>query len=295
MLKGRKLYDFRDATTAWSDNPVLALYDYMTNTRYGMGIPASQIDITSWTDVANYCDTKEWTLNLALISLMNADNIINTICLHFRGQPVWYNNTLYLRYADLYYESSVMDIDDEHIAVDTESGKAMVSMSGPTRFGVPDGIRVSFLDPEKGYSVDSVVVGEVNGVISDFNLVGCTNKQQALDLAVYQLERLQLGRSISGVFRDDLMKLDPHDVVTFSCSSLGLSDATLRVQASGIRPDGLVDLSLRWEDLYLYDDEYNLSLDDVFRCTIPDPKSVPPEVTNATIEEELYWYNDEFV
>jgi hypothetical protein len=149
VLKGKKLYDFRTDTMAWSDNPVLALYDYSTNTRYGKGIPSSSIDITSWTSAANYCELKGWTLNYGVVSFRNADDIINTITQTFRGQPVWYNNKLYLYYTDLNYESSVMDIEDEHIVVEEGSGKALITTSEGSRFGVPDGLRIGFIDPDK--------------------------------------------------------------------------------------------------------------------------------------------------
>ena len=53
-VKGVKVYDPRTSTTAWSDNPALCIRDYLTNERYGRGIPASQIDDTSFTASANY-------------------------------------------------------------------------------------------------------------------------------------------------------------------------------------------------------------------------------------------------
>ncbi len=55
-IKGTKVYDSRIAATAWSDNPVLCIRDYLTNTRYGRGIESSQIDDTSFNTAANYCD-----------------------------------------------------------------------------------------------------------------------------------------------------------------------------------------------------------------------------------------------
>ena len=55
-LKGAKVYDARTATTAWSDNPVLCIRDYLTNTRYGRGIETSLIDDTSFNAAANYCE-----------------------------------------------------------------------------------------------------------------------------------------------------------------------------------------------------------------------------------------------
>jgi hypothetical protein len=46
-LKGLKVYDFRSSTTAWSNNPVLCLYDFMSNSRYGLGYASTYFDIPS--------------------------------------------------------------------------------------------------------------------------------------------------------------------------------------------------------------------------------------------------------
>ena len=55
-VKGVKVYDPRTLTTAWSDNPILCIRDYLTNTRYGRGIETSLIDDTTFNAAANYCD-----------------------------------------------------------------------------------------------------------------------------------------------------------------------------------------------------------------------------------------------
>ncbi len=72
LVKGRLIYDPRldttvtggsgshradDATTwAWSDNPALALLDYLTNAEYGRGLPYSSIDLAAIISAANSCD-----------------------------------------------------------------------------------------------------------------------------------------------------------------------------------------------------------------------------------------------
>ena len=55
-IKGKKILDFRDGTTAFSSNPALCLYDYLTDTRFGLATPTGNIDTTSFTTVANICD-----------------------------------------------------------------------------------------------------------------------------------------------------------------------------------------------------------------------------------------------
>jgi len=55
-VKGKKLYDFRTGSTAFSDNPALCIYDYLTDTRLGLGISTDNIDTASFTTMANLCD-----------------------------------------------------------------------------------------------------------------------------------------------------------------------------------------------------------------------------------------------
>ena len=55
QLKGKKLYDPRDTTTAWSKNPALVLYDYITSSKYGKGVSSTILDAIS--EGADYCDT----------------------------------------------------------------------------------------------------------------------------------------------------------------------------------------------------------------------------------------------
>lgn len=56
VIKGKKLYDPRTGTTAWSQNPALALRDYLTNDYYGLGAPSGEMDATSWEAAADACD-----------------------------------------------------------------------------------------------------------------------------------------------------------------------------------------------------------------------------------------------
>jgi hypothetical protein len=291
ILKGLKVTDFRDSpeTVGWSDNPVLCLYDFMTNDRYGMGIDSSKIDTTSFTDAANYCDTKSFTLNATFTGNMHAMQILDTICNHFRGQLVWWDGKFYLRYADLNYESSNMTLNDVHVVRD-EKGKPQLSISQPSTFQRPDGIRVKFLDPDKDWVADDLLIGDEVGVIKEFKLVGCNNREMAANLGTYQLERWQLDRTITGTFRDDTQQLEPHDVVTANFDDFGISSQLMRVTEAEIMPGGLVNLTLQYEASSLYDDDYNLDTEGVYICSLPDPTDEPPPVANADITEEVIDY-----
>jgi hypothetical protein len=53
---GLALYDIRDGSTAYSKNPALCIYDYLTNADRGLGVATSDIDAVSFTASANACD-----------------------------------------------------------------------------------------------------------------------------------------------------------------------------------------------------------------------------------------------
>ena len=76
-LKGTKVFDPRNNSTAWSDNPALCLRDYLTNTRYGRGIATSLIDDTSFESAANYCETQV-NIGGATVDRYTCNGIVNT-------------------------------------------------------------------------------------------------------------------------------------------------------------------------------------------------------------------------
>ena len=56
IVQGKKVLDTRTSATAFSSNPVLILRDYLTDTKYGLGSTATEIDTTSFNAAANVCD-----------------------------------------------------------------------------------------------------------------------------------------------------------------------------------------------------------------------------------------------
>ena len=56
MVKGKKVYNPRTATTVYSANAALCLRDYLTDTRLGMAMDGTEMDDTAFTAAANICD-----------------------------------------------------------------------------------------------------------------------------------------------------------------------------------------------------------------------------------------------
>jgi len=101
-VRGRRVYDPRDGSTAWSDNPALCTNDYLMNTRFGRGIDSSIIDQDYLIDAANYCDgmvtvkapggtdliQKRYTCNGVVNPDQTSKSIIEQLCTSFRGTIV---------------------------------------------------------------------------------------------------------------------------------------------------------------------------------------------------------------
>lgn len=83
-VKGRLLYDPRDATTAWSRNPALIVRDLLTNTRYGIGarIPSARIDDGvggTFRTFADRCDEEVTPPGRAAMARYEWDGVIDTL------------------------------------------------------------------------------------------------------------------------------------------------------------------------------------------------------------------------
>jgi hypothetical protein len=55
LVRGKKVYDPRTGTTAWSDNAALCIRDYLVSP-YGLAVPSSKIDDVLFQVAANVCD-----------------------------------------------------------------------------------------------------------------------------------------------------------------------------------------------------------------------------------------------
>ncbi|MAO22836.1 MAG: hypothetical protein CMJ25_18965 [Phycisphaerae bacterium] len=82
VVKGKKVYDPRTSSTAWSDNPALCVRDYITNTTYGLKATSSEVlDTTAlggFASAANTCDSGN-TIGTATVNGATSSSIGVTV------------------------------------------------------------------------------------------------------------------------------------------------------------------------------------------------------------------------
>lgn len=77
IIRGKKVYDPRSATTAWSNNPALAIRDYLTDDDLGLGCSSSEIDDDLIEAAANICD-EDVTLRSGTEDRYDINGVVDT-------------------------------------------------------------------------------------------------------------------------------------------------------------------------------------------------------------------------
>ena len=121
VIKGKKVYDPRTATIAWSDNPALCIRDYLVSD-YGLNEDTARIDDTLVSTAANVCDWinyptntvgPRFTMNGAfLTSSTPHDNLMSLLT--SMGGMLWYSQGQW-RMKPAYYTSPVLTLTEDDL------------------------------------------------------------------------------------------------------------------------------------------------------------------------------------
>jgi len=122
VIKGKKVYDPRTDTTAWSDNPALCIRDYITSTTYGLGESTDNLDDTLFTTAANVCDyynyptltgDARYTLNGSFTTGASPYDLMQNL-LSSMGGLAWYSQGKW-RIKPAYWTSPVADFNEDDL------------------------------------------------------------------------------------------------------------------------------------------------------------------------------------
>ncbi len=298
VLKGKKIFDFNTETFTFSNNPVRILYDYLTNIRYGLGIPTNSFNISEWLAVSNDIQSLGWGFDSSFAQNTKAQDIIELILTHFRGVLTYFDGIFTV--SETEYAPFTDVIRDSDIAVNSDNiPNAFLNQN--TKGNIPDGVQVKYITKTENWSdvnVDILTIGDKRGRIDTISYLGCLNKVQAGDLALYNFERLRLSRIITLVLRDSNIIYSPNDIVGLVCSELGIGTAAdevtneiaipHRIVESNVLVNGQLQLTLLQEDPSLYDKDFDPDPGVIYELSFPDPTEEPPGVEDFAVQEVLY-------
>jgi hypothetical protein len=135
VIKGRKVYDPRTSTTAWSDNPALCIRDYLTNATFGLAADASEIDEASFIAAANICDEvislpgstteKRYTVNGCFDLDASPDTVLEKLCGSMAGWVVFVGG-LWICHAGAHQTPTItLDENDLRAGIDVQTKASM--------------------------------------------------------------------------------------------------------------------------------------------------------------------------
>lgn len=305
LVRGKKLYDPRTATTTFSANPALAVRDYLTNTKYGFAAATSEINDTAFNAAANACD-EDVALD-ATISGGGTENryeihgtfttenapkrILEEMITSCGGLLSYSNGKFSIKVAEYTTPTITLDENDliSPITLQTKQSKR-------DNYNAIKGI---FAPPETNYIVtdypaltSTTFETEDGGTrrFLDYDLPYTTSSPMAQRLAKIALYRNRQQIVLQGNFGMKAFDLQVGDTVYVTNSRLGFSSKVFEVAEWSLvtsaddagNPSLSVALSLRETNSAVYDwnaDEKAFTQDNT---TLPDPFTlVAPSVTTS--------------
>ena len=310
-VEGKKVFDPRTSTTAYSNNSALCIRDYLLDTRYGLGVTAAELDEDSFKTAAGICDEnvnlrgggteKRYTINGAFSSNAAPKEIIEKMLTSCAGKLSYAGGKWTLRVGA--YRNPVLDI-DENIIV----GGIQVQAKQSKR-DIFNGIKGIFSDPNVLYQptsfplVTSQLYRQEDGeaITRDVEFAFTTSSAACQRLAKIELEQARQQIAVNMTCNMKAFAVQPGDVVRLSLERYGWENKLFEVYSwefavSDLEtgPTPTVNLLLRETAPEIYDwNEGNETLIDYAPNTnLPDPFTVnPPGVsvsdTLVVVAEEV--------
>ena len=297
LVRGKKLYDPRTATTAFSANPALAIRDYLTNTKYGFAADATEINDTAFNAAANACD-EDVALD-ATVSGGGTENryeihgtfttenapkrILEEMITSCGGLLSYSNGKFSIKVAEYTTPTITLDENDlvSPITLQTKQSKR-------DNYNAIKGI---FAPPETNYVItdypaltSSTFETEDGGTrrFLDYDMPYTTSSPMAQRLAKIALYRNRQQIMLQGNFGMKAFDLQVGDNVYVTNSRLGFSSKVFEVAEwslvtsadDGGNPSLSVALSLRETNSAVYDWDADEKAFQQDNTTLPDPFSL---------------------
>jgi len=235
-IKGKKLYDPRSDTTAWSDNPALCLRDYLTN-GYGLNEDSSNIDDALVSSAANVCDETDtvagdtrYTCNGAFTTAQTPYDTINNLITSMGGL-VWYAQGKWRMKPAYWVAPAITFTEDDlrsSIAVKTRHSRRD---NFNTVRGTFRGEETNWQTTDYPEVTNSAFLSADNGQesVADIDLPFTDSSTEARRIARIALERNRQQLTVSASFGLRAFQVQVGDVVNLSVDRFGWTQKEFEV------------------------------------------------------------------
>lgn len=233
VVKGKKVYDPRTGSTAWSDNAALCLRDYMVSD-YGLGVESSELDDTAFSTAANICDENvslaaggtedRYTTNGSFTTALNPQSAITELLASLAG-TIWYSQGKWGIAAGAYTTPvTTLDEDDLRSALQIRTRHSRRDNFN-TVTGTFSGPATNYQATDYPQVTSSTFVTADGGetVSQDISLPFASTASRAQRLAKIALFRNREQLTVSATFGLNALQLKIGDIVNITNERLGFS------------------------------------------------------------------------
>lgn len=263
IVKGKKVYDPRDGTTAWSDNATLCIRDYLTSD-YGFNCDSTEINDTFFTAAANICDESvslttggsqsRYTCNGVLDTANAPIENLNALVAAMAG-TVTYVQGQFRAHAGA-FDSTAGDLTTDMLA-----GPVKIKTRVP-RQQLFNAVQGTYVDPARKYAVTDfppVVNGTYTAddggtqMFKDIQLPFSNHPEAAQRIAKIILEQARQGIQVELALNHNAIPFAVWDTVTYTDANLGWDHKVFRIKKFSTAGIGPVVISLQEESSASYD------------------------------------------
>jgi hypothetical protein len=316
-IQGKKVVYYNSSlvaqSPAYSTNPAWCLLDYLTNTRYGKGLSISEMDLQSFYDASQVCETQVtpysggsdiniFDTNTALDTSQKIIDNVREILKGCRG---------YLPYTQGTYKLIIETIGSASITLTEDDIIGGYTLSVPTKNERYNRVIVGFVNPDRNYQVDEVQFPPIDdsglpsadqhenmktadgGFLLEgrFDFKTITSPYQAEEMAEVILRRSREALTLGLTVSFDAYDLAIGDIVNITHSSLGFSAKPFRVMGMTFNEDFTIGLSLVEYQASHYTWATKTQQATIPTTNLPNPFTIQPPAS-VTLDDQLIQYND---
>lgn len=312
VVRGKRVRDPRypSAAPAWSDNPALCLYDYLTNKRYGKGLGNSVIDLEAFKAAATFCDRSTVRVS-ADENVTDSERIFRCNAVIDTGNQLFENvQTMllgmrgFLPYTNGAYS---LRIDQKAVAIMTIGPSQIVGgigIAGESKKDRFNRVLVKFPNPKAEWQPDQAVYPEAGSaeersyltfdggelLVDEIDMETITSFYAARDFARIFLLRSRNSLRVQITATSEALDLVPGDVITVNHPTPGWSGSLkpFQVEEMSLNFDGTVDLQLIEYDPSIYTYQAGPTEPEYPDTDLADPFDVdPPTLVNVVESTEI--------
>jgi hypothetical protein len=295
VVKGKKVFDPRTETTAWSDNHALCVLDYLRSD-LGFRCDDDEIDFPSFETGANVCEEQfaaadgtedRYTINGSVSTqgspLDNLDSLL-------RGGAAM---TPYLQGVFTYvagrYTTPVADFDETDIVGD------LSFTTGPSKRTATNVVKGLYIDARQNYepvsyprfSVAAYIERDGEELETELNAPFANSPTLARRLAKIAVETERFGVSASVTMKFTASEISVGDRIRLSVDRLGWENKIFRVISSSISMGQGVNLGLREDAPEVWDWDSSEALDVTPPPAVNIPNREPIPAPGLTLSERV--------